>query len=255
MRNAFLRKVKQSSEELISEDLQLQSADFPFSSVFLNVFEEVRREEVHHNVQIFFISLVSEEGIADSKHIWVVETLQYLKFSVFVLFVLVHSLNGHQFQRFFVSGLMHDAKGSASYFILKGVSIGPNHAACFFALPLIALVKRVRIVLLGKDAIGSDALRMGELVLVLDFGVELGAIGRVLECDGLDRFLFLESECLVLVEDPPVLGKGSASLIDVEAYLLAVLVHVSLDASTGRGFLLDRRAHLQLQVSNHSLND
>ena len=113
----------------------------------------------------------------------------------------------------------------------------------------------MRIVLLGKDAIGSDALRMGELVLVLDFGVELAAIGRVFECDGLDRFLFLESEGLVLIEDPPVLGKGSTSLIDIEAYLLAVLVHVSLDASTGGGFLLDRRTHLQLQVSNHSLND
>lgn len=96
---------------------------------------------------------------------------------------------------------------------------------------------------------------MGELVLVFDFGVELAAISRVFECDGLDRFLFFESECLVLIEDPPVLGKGSTSLINVEANLLPVLVHVSLDTPTGGGFLLDRRTHLQLQVSNHSLND
>lgn len=113
----------------------------------------------------------------------------------------------------------------------------------------------MRVVLLGKDAIGSHALRMGELVLVLDFSVELAAIGRVLERDGLDGFLFLESECLVLIEDPPVLGKGSTSLIDIETDLLAVLVHVCLDTSTRRSFLLDRRTHLQLQVSNHSLND
>lgn len=93
------------------------------------MLEEIRREEVHHNIEVFFISLVSEERISNSKHIWVVETLQYLKFSVFVLFVLVHTLDGNKFQRLFVSSLMHDAKGSASYFILKGVSIGPNHAA------------------------------------------------------------------------------------------------------------------------------
>ena len=255
MRDAFLRKVQQPSEELICEYLQLQPAYFPFSSVFLDVLEKIRREKVHHNVQVLFISLVSEERIADSKHIRVVETLQYLKFSVFVLFVLVHSLDGDQFQCFFISSFVHDAKGTASYFILESVSIGPSQAARLLTLSLFALVKRVRIVLLGKDAIGSDALRMGELVLVLDFCVEFADIGGVLECDGLDRFLFLEGECLVLVEDPPVLGEGSASLIDVEADLLAVLVHVSLDASAGRGFLLDRRTHLQLQVSNHSLND
>ena len=91
--------------------------------------------------------------------------------------------------------------------------------------------------------------------MVLDFSVEFGAIGRVLESDGLDRFLFLESECLVLIEDPPVLGKRSASLVDIETDLLAVLVHVSLDASTGRSLFLSRRTHLQFQVSNHSLND
>lgn len=184
-----------------------------------------------------------------------VKTLQNLKLSVFVLFVLVHSLDGYQFQRLFVPGLMHDAKGAASYFILKGVSIGSYQATRLFTLSLFTLVKRVRIVLLGKDAIGSHALRMGELVLILDFCVEFADIGRVLERDGLDRFLFLEGECLVLIEDPPVLGEGSASLIDVEAYLFAVLVHVSLDASTGCCFLLGRRTHLQLQVSNHSLND
>lgn len=219
------------------------------------MFEEIGGEEVHHNVEVFLISLVSEEGIANSKHIRVVESLQDLKFSVFVLLVLINSFYGDQFQRFFVSCLVHNTKGAASYFILKGVSIGPSQATRFLALALITLVERVRIILLGKDAIGSDTLRMGELVLVLDFSVELAAIGWVFESNGLNGLLFLESECLVLIKDPPVLGKGSASLIDIEAYLLAVLVHVSLDASTRRCFLLDRRTHLQLQVSNHSLND
>lgn len=64
--------------------------------------------------------------------------------------------------------------------------------------------------------------------------------------------MFLEGEGVIVVEDLLILCQRGPRLVDVDADLLVVLVHLGLDPTTHPLFLRGARTHLQLDVTDHS---
>jgi len=71
--DAFFFEIEQSSEELITEDFQFKPTDLTFIFIALNMFIEIAREIIHHNVQILFISFIGEIRVSNAKYIWMME--------------------------------------------------------------------------------------------------------------------------------------------------------------------------------------
>lgn len=65
MSDVDMVEIEQASEHLIGEYFKLESRDFALVAIFLQRLIQIAWKVVHHNVQILFLSFVSEETVSN----------------------------------------------------------------------------------------------------------------------------------------------------------------------------------------------
>jgi hypothetical protein len=123
--DADLVQVKQTSEQLKCKHFHFQSWHLPaLCAVFLNRLVQIQIKVIHHHIQVLLVAFVSVKTVFHFEGVGVIQSLKNLQFSVFVLFILEHTLYCHNFECTFISGFMHDTESSCANFVFEDVSGG-----------------------------------------------------------------------------------------------------------------------------------
>ena len=115
MSYAFVLKVKQASEDLVSENLKHQSWHLLLSFLKLhNVLVKVHAIVIHYYVQVLLFPLVSEEVVLHFQNIGVRNRLQDFKLSVFVFPILKDSFYRNILQGFLITSFENSSESPRS---------------------------------------------------------------------------------------------------------------------------------------------